>query len=43
LKEKLQQQTMRENNEQAWQKNTLDFKEGIASVSERRAAKFVGK
>jgi enoyl-CoA hydratase/carnithine racemase len=43
LKEKLQQQTARENNEQAWQKNTLDFKEGIASVSERRAAKFVGK
>ena len=43
LKEKLQQQTARENNEQAWQKNTDDFKEGIKAVSEKRNANFSGK
>jgi enoyl-CoA hydratase/carnithine racemase len=39
----LLKQTDRENNEQAWQKNTEDFREGIRSVTERRAGKFIGK
>lgn len=43
IKEKLIQQTQRENDEQAWQKLTVDFKEGIASVTEKRKGKFVGK
>ena len=43
LKEKLIAQTQRENDEQAWQKQTDDFKEGIAAVSEKRSGYFSGK
>lgn len=43
LHDTLQKQTDRENNEQAWQKNTEDFKEGIQSVAEKRVGKFIGK
>ncbi len=43
LTEILIRQTMRENNEQAWQKNTEDFKEGIQAVQERRTGNFSGK
>ena len=43
LQETLTQQTARENDEQAWQKTTEDFNEGISSVSEKRIANFKGK
>ncbi len=43
LHETLLAQTDRENHEQAWQKNTEDFKEGIRSVAERRSGNFIGK
>jgi enoyl-CoA hydratase/carnithine racemase len=43
LHETLSKQTARENDEQAWQKTTEDFKEGIEAVSEKRPAKFMGK
>jgi enoyl-CoA hydratase/carnithine racemase len=43
LHEALVKQTERENNEQAWQKNTEDFKEGIKAVAEKRAGNFFGK
>ncbi len=43
LKETLEKQTARENDEQAWQKTTEDFKEGIRSVSEKCAGVFLGK
>jgi len=43
LTETLKAQTDRENNEQAWQKNTEDFREGIKAVSERRPGNFTGK
>lgn len=43
LHETLVMQTERENNEQAWQKNTKDFKEGIKSVAERRTGHFSGE
>jgi len=43
LHDTLLKQTDRENHEQAWQKNTDDFKEGIRSVAERRSGNFTGK
>lgn len=41
--EDLQRQTDHEGREQDWQRKTEDFQEGIASVSERRPGKFVGR
>lgn len=43
LLETLKRQTSHENDEQAWQKNTEDFKEGVRSVSEKRVGHFKGQ
>ncbi len=43
LAERVQAQTDREHQEQSWQRETKDFKEGIRSVTERRPGNFVGQ
>jgi enoyl-CoA hydratase/carnithine racemase len=43
LTEMLQAVTDHEASEQDWQRLTDDFKEGVASVAERRPGQFTGK
>lgn len=43
LSEKLKQQTDRENSEQSWQQRTVDFREGVKAVSERRVGNFIAE
>ena len=43
LAERIQAQSDHENQEQAWQRETEDFQEGVRAVAERRPGNFVGQ